>query len=77
MHVKIDKNGLGHGAVGMLEVWGDNGKHDSEIIGVMVSESPDRDDPGATMRPYTSNAGPLFSKRSFSSASICRRNRST
>ncbi|WP_404949058.1 hypothetical protein HFP70_35335 [Streptomyces sp. ARC14] len=52
VHVKIDKNGLGHGAVGMLEVWGDNGKHSSEIIGVMVSESPDRDDPGAPMRPW-------------------------
>ncbi|MEU0857495.1 hypothetical protein ABZ352_18930 [Streptomyces griseofuscus] len=52
VHVKIDKNGLGHGAVGMLEVWGENGKHHSEVIGVMVSESPDRDDPGATMRPF-------------------------
>lgn len=52
VHVKIDKNGLGHGAVGMLEVWGDNGKHSSEVIGVMVSESPERDDPGAVMRPY-------------------------
>lgn len=52
VHVKIDKNGLGHGAVGMLEVWGQNGKHNSEIIGVMVSESPDRDDPGAPMRPF-------------------------
>ncbi|WP_237302808.1 hypothetical protein [Streptomyces sp. S063] len=36
----------------MLEVWGENGKHSSEIIGVMVSESPDRDDPGAPMRPW-------------------------
>ncbi|MER5482568.1 hypothetical protein ABT024_05040 [Streptomyces sp. NPDC002812] len=52
VHVKIDKNGLGHGAVGMLEVWGDNGQHNSQIIGVMVSESPERDDPGAVMRPY-------------------------
>ncbi|WP_196421377.1 hypothetical protein [Streptomyces sp. E1N211] len=52
VHVKIDKNGLGHGAVGMLEVWGQNGRHHSEVFGVMVSESPDRDDPGAPMRPY-------------------------
>ncbi|MCX4791800.1 hypothetical protein OG369_38730 [Streptomyces sp. NBC_01221] len=52
VHVEIDKNGLGHGAVGMLEVWGDNGKHSSEIVGVMASESPDRDDPGAVMRPW-------------------------
>ncbi|MFD9248296.1 hypothetical protein [Streptomyces bottropensis] len=52
VHVKVDKNGLGHGAVGMLEVWGENGKHNSEIIGVMVSESPERDDPGAVMRPF-------------------------
>jgi hypothetical protein len=52
VHVKIDKNGLGHGAVGMLEVWGQNGRHNSVIFGVMVSESPERDDPGAVMRPY-------------------------
>jgi hypothetical protein len=52
VHVKIDKNGLGHGAVGMLEVWGQNGQHHSVIFGVMVSESPERDDPGAPMRPY-------------------------
>ncbi|MER7761529.1 hypothetical protein [Streptomyces sp. NPDC097619] len=52
VHVKVDKNGLGHGAVSMLTVWGDNGRHHSEVIGVMVSESPERDDPGAVMRPY-------------------------
>lgn len=52
VHVKVDKNGLGHGAVGMLEVWGQNGRHKSEIFGVMVSESPERDDPGAVMRPF-------------------------
>lgn len=52
VHVKVDKNGLGHGAVGMLEVWGQNGGHNSTIFGVMVSESPERDDPGAVMRPF-------------------------
>lgn len=53
VRVKVDKNGLGHGAVSMLKVWGENGKHASAVVGVMVSESPLRDDPGAVMRPYT------------------------
>ncbi|HET9654294.1 MAG TPA: hypothetical protein VFP72_02995, partial [Kineosporiaceae bacterium] len=70
VRVKVDKNGLGHGAVGMLERWADIGsashrddelptgsdgrrlrRHHSEIVGVMVSESPERDDPGAPLRP--------------------------
>ncbi|MFJ4342617.1 hypothetical protein [Streptomyces sp. NPDC088915] len=53
VRVKVDKNGLGHGAVSMLKTWGENGKHASAIVGVMVSESPLRDDPGAVMRPFT------------------------
>ena len=52
VRVKVDKNGLGHGAVGMLERWALTGRHRSQIVGVMVSESPERDDPGAAMRPY-------------------------
>jgi hypothetical protein len=47
VRVKVDKNGLGHGAVGMLERWPKIGRHHAEIVGVMVSESPERDDPGA------------------------------
>ncbi|MFF9192612.1 hypothetical protein [Streptomyces rochei] len=52
VRVKIDQNGLGHGAVGMLKTWAENGRHRAEIIGVMVSESPGHDDPGAVMRPF-------------------------
>ncbi|MFJ4988801.1 hypothetical protein ACIP9H_33995 [Streptomyces sp. NPDC088732] len=52
VRVKIDKNGIGHGATSMLEVWGENGTHKAQIVGVMVSESPLQDDPGAIMRPY-------------------------
>ncbi|WP_225637424.1 hypothetical protein [Streptomyces solaniscabiei] len=52
VRVKIDQNGLGHGAVGMFKTWAENGRHRAEIIGVMVSESPGHDDPGAVMRPF-------------------------
>jgi hypothetical protein len=38
--------------VGMLERWAELGRHNAEIVGVMVSESPERDDPGAALRPY-------------------------
>ncbi|OEJ21062.1 hypothetical protein [Streptomyces subrutilus] len=53
VRVKVDKNGIGHGVVGMLERWADNGRHQAQIVGVMVSESPSQDDPGAVMRPWT------------------------
>lgn len=53
IRVKVDKNGLGHGAVGMLERWGPEGtgRHRAEVVGVMVSESPEHDDEGKAMRP--------------------------
>ncbi|MGP4046866.1 hypothetical protein [Streptomyces sp. 2A115] len=52
VRVKVDKNGIGHGVVSMLERWGENGRHKAQIVGVMVSENPTQDDPGAVMRPY-------------------------
>lgn len=52
VRVKVDQNGLGHGAVGMLKTWAENGRHQAQIVGVMVSESPGHDDPGAVMRPF-------------------------
>ncbi|MFI9155717.1 hypothetical protein [Streptomyces sp. NPDC053367] len=52
VRLKIDQNGLGHGAVGMLKIWAENSRHRAEIVGVMVSESPGHDDPGAVMRPF-------------------------
>lgn len=51
VRVKVDMNGLGHGMVGMLERWGEARRHGAEIVGVMVSENPERDDPGAPLRP--------------------------
>ncbi|NEA53548.1 hypothetical protein G3I60_05105 [Streptomyces sp. SID13666] len=52
IRVKVDKNGLGHGVTGMLERWAATGRHAAQIVGVMVSESPFQDDPGAVMRPW-------------------------
>lgn len=52
VRVKVDQNGIGHGAVSMLERWASTGKHRAQIVGVMVSESPGQDDPGAVMRPW-------------------------
>ncbi|MDX3771211.1 MULTISPECIES: hypothetical protein [unclassified Streptomyces] len=52
VRVKIDQNGLGHGTVGMLKTWAENGRHQAQTVGVMVSESPGHDDPGAVMRPF-------------------------
>ncbi|MEU9671806.1 hypothetical protein AB0E25_41145 [Streptomyces bobili] len=36
----------------MLKRWAETGRHKAQIVGVMVSESPEQDDPGAQMRPY-------------------------
>ncbi|MFF8399858.1 hypothetical protein [Streptomyces sp. NPDC016172] len=52
VRVKVDQNGIGHGVVSMLKRWADTGRHQADIVGVMVSESPEQDDPGAQMRPY-------------------------
>ncbi|MFF4902212.1 hypothetical protein [Streptomyces sp. NPDC001068] len=52
VRVKVDKNGIGHGVTGMLERWAETGRHKAQIVGVMVSENPTQDDPGAVMRPY-------------------------
>ncbi|MFD7966718.1 hypothetical protein ACFV5J_38645 [Streptomyces zaomyceticus] len=52
VRVKVDQNGIGHGVVSMLKRWADTGRHQAQIVGVMVSESPTQDDPGAVMRPY-------------------------
>ncbi|MGW4087058.1 hypothetical protein ACWEGS_28900 [Streptomyces sp. NPDC004822] len=52
VRVKVDQNGIGHGVVSMLKRWADTGRHQAQIVGVMVSESPEQDDPGAIMRPY-------------------------
>lgn len=52
VRVKVDQNGIGHGVVSMLKRWADTGRHQAQIVGVMVSESPTQDDPGALMRPY-------------------------
>jgi hypothetical protein len=52
VRVKVDKNGLGWGVVGNLERWRSTGRHHAEIVGVMVSESPAKDDEAAPMRPW-------------------------
>ncbi|MEU5748183.1 hypothetical protein ABZ804_21925 [Streptomyces sp. NPDC047726] len=52
VRVKVDKNGIGHGVTSMLKRWAETGRHKATIVGVMVSESPTQDDPGAQMRPY-------------------------
>ncbi|MFJ2745238.1 hypothetical protein ACIO3O_36900 [Streptomyces sp. NPDC087440] len=52
VRVKVDQNGIGHGVVSMLQRWAETGRHQAKIVGVMVSESPTQDDPGAVMRPY-------------------------
>ncbi|WP_260327843.1 hypothetical protein [Streptomyces sp. Ag109_O5-1] len=52
VRVKVDQNGIGHVVVSMLKRWADTGRHQAQIVGVMVSESPTQDDPGALMRPY-------------------------
>ncbi|MGX1268034.1 hypothetical protein [Streptomyces phaeoluteigriseus] len=52
VRVKVDQNGIGHGVVSMLKRWADTGRHQAQIVGVMVSELPEQDDPGAQMRPY-------------------------
>lgn len=38
--VKIDQNGLGHGAVGMLKTWAEKGRRRAEIVRIMATSSP-------------------------------------
>lgn len=52
VRVKIDKNGLGWGTASSLQAYVDSGRIDAEIVGVMVSESPEKEDPASVMRPY-------------------------
>ncbi|MEU2631753.1 hypothetical protein ABZ641_32820, partial [Kitasatospora sp. NPDC007106] len=54
VRVKVDKNGLGHGIVSLLDRWDEEDRHEAQIVGVMVSESvdPGREDPGQVMRPW-------------------------
>lgn len=52
VRVKIDRNGLGWGVYSMLEAYVKSGRIDADIVGVMVSEKPETEDPAATMRPY-------------------------
>jgi hypothetical protein len=56
VRVKVDKNGLGWGTVGSLERWAKTRRHRAEIVGVMVSESPEHDDEAAPMRPWNKRA---------------------
>ncbi|MFC7723440.1 hypothetical protein [Nonomuraea recticatena] len=52
VRVKIDQNGIGWGLVALLQEWGKEGRHQAEIIGVMVSESTGREPDEATLRPW-------------------------
>ncbi|GAB2467844.1 hypothetical protein GCM10027187_40000 [Streptosporangium sandarakinum] len=52
VRVKVDGNGLGWGVAGLLAAWGREGRHDAEIVSVLVSESPGREPDEATLRPY-------------------------
>jgi hypothetical protein len=44
VQVKIDEIGVGWGVVGILKTWGDEGKHQSDIIGVKVSRKAQNED---------------------------------
>lgn len=53
VRVKVDGNGLGWGVVGILQSWVKTGRfRNVQIVRVMVSESPYKDDEAAVMRPY-------------------------
>lgn len=52
VQVKIDANGLGWNVADVLRLWGEEGRHEAEVIPVMVSEKTDREPEGATLRPY-------------------------
>lgn len=51
VRVKIDGIGVGWGVAGVLQAWGLEGIHDSEIVAVVVSEATGRDDIGQAWRP--------------------------
>lgn len=56
VRVKIDVIGLGWGVVGLLAKWGEEGRHDSEIVGVDVAEGTYRPDDKATDNPANKRA---------------------
>ncbi|MFI6447790.1 DEAD/DEAH box helicase family protein [Kitasatospora sp. NPDC050543] len=53
VRVKVDGVGVGWGVAGLLESWRREGLHEAEIVSVVVSEAPGRDDEAATLRPAT------------------------
>jgi hypothetical protein len=55
--VKVDAIGIGWGVCGTLEAWGAEGIHNSDIVRVVVSESPDKPaDKKALWRPANKRA---------------------
>lgn len=44
VRVKIDAIGIGRGTADLLKSWGDEGKHNAEIVAVNVAEAPRRGD---------------------------------
>lgn len=50
VRVKIDEIGVGWGVVSLLKTWGEDGKHDSDIIGVKVSRTAQDGDRFANQR---------------------------
>lgn len=63
--VKVDAIGLGWGVCGVLEAWGSEGLHNSAIVRVVVSESPDKPaDKKAQWRPANKRAEMWLNGRS-------------
>lgn len=56
VRVKIDAIGVGWGVAGLLEEWGREGKHSSEIVKIVVSERPGSSPEAATLRPRNKRA---------------------
>lgn len=51
VRVKVDTIGLGWGVTSTLAAWGSEQVHGAEIVGVDVSERPNREDAASVMRP--------------------------
>ncbi len=52
VHVKVDGIGVGWGVAGLLQAWGEEGKHGARIVIVVVSESTNRAPDAATLKPW-------------------------
>lgn len=63
--MKVDGIGVGWGVASILERWGEEGKHASRVVAVIVSEKPKQEPDASTLRPLNQRAEMWLAMRSM------------